>query len=62
MDWFGATDGRCFRYEAIDCVSYGPDGAHAHGPNEFVEVETLGTELMVIAQAAAELCGMSPVA
>ena len=62
VDWFGATDGRCFRYEAIDCVSYGPDGAHAHGPNEFVEVETLGTELMVIAQAAAELCGMSPVA
>lgn len=59
IGWFGATDGRCFRYEGIDCAVYGPTGAHAHGPNEFVELESLATTLLVTGMAAAELSGMS---
>ena len=55
--WFGATDARCFRYEGYDSINYGPDGLHAHGPNEYVLVDTLNTQLAVVALAVADLCG-----
>jgi succinyl-diaminopimelate desuccinylase len=56
--WFGATDARCFRYIGIDCVNYGPSGEFAHGPNEYVLVDSLDAELAVMACAAAELAAM----
>lgn len=60
-DWFGATDGRCFRLEGIDCVIYGPAGSHAHGPNEYVVLDSLDTQLAVVANAVLELCRASSV-
>lgn len=55
VDWYGATDGRLFRYEGIDTVNYGPVGAHAHGANEYVEVASLMTQLQVITASALDL-------
>jgi acetylornithine deacetylase/succinyl-diaminopimelate desuccinylase-like protein len=52
LDYFGATDGRLFRYEGIDTVAYGPRGAHPHGSNEYVEVSSLYTQLQVLVTAA----------
>jgi acetylornithine deacetylase/succinyl-diaminopimelate desuccinylase-like protein len=55
--WFGATDARCFRYVGIDAINYGPEGNHAHGPNEFVIIDSLKTQLDVLAYSVIELCG-----
>ena len=41
VDWFGASDGRLFRYEGIEMVTYGPSGRGAHAANEYVEVPSL---------------------
>jgi acetylornithine deacetylase/succinyl-diaminopimelate desuccinylase-like protein len=56
--WFGATDARCFRYAGYDAINYGPVGLHAHGPNEFVVEESLRTQMVVLALAVADLCGI----
>lgn len=55
VDWYGATDGRLFRYEGIDTVNYGPSGAHAHGANEYVEIPSLMTQLRVFLAASMDL-------
>lgn len=55
VDWYGATDGRLFRYEGIETVNYGPSGAHAHGANEYVEIPSLMTQLRVFLTAALDL-------
>lgn len=56
--WFGASDARCFRYAGIDAVNYGPIGAGAHGPNEYVVLDSLKTQLAVVAYALADLGGI----
>lgn len=55
VDWYGATDGRLFRYEGIDVVNYGPCGQHAHGANEYVELASLVTQLRVLVTAALQV-------
>jgi succinyl-diaminopimelate desuccinylase len=45
---FGASDGRLFRYQGIDTIAYGPSGENAHGPNEYVEIDTLQTQYKVL--------------
>lgn len=37
----GATDARFYRYAGIPAVIFGPLGGHAHGPNEYVDVDSL---------------------
>jgi acetylornithine deacetylase/succinyl-diaminopimelate desuccinylase family protein len=56
--WFGATDARCFRYAGHDSINYGSDGLHAHGPNEYVTMDSLNTQLAVITHAVADLCDL----
>ena len=49
VEWAGGTDGRFYRYAGIQTVGFGPKGEHAHGPNEFVHIDSL------IAQARVSL-------
>lgn len=56
--WYGASDARCFRYVGIDAINYGPEGCHAHGPNEFVVFDSLKIQLAVVSYAVADLIGM----
>ncbi|MBA7547189.1 Succinyl-diaminopimelate desuccinylase [subsurface metagenome] len=37
----GVTDARFYRYAGIPTVIYGPRGEHSHGPNEYVEIDSL---------------------
>ena len=60
--WFGNTDGRSYRYEGYDCVAYGPAGGYAHGPDEFVLLESLRIQLAVVTYATGYLCGVSHLA
>jgi len=41
VEWAGGTDGRFYRYAGIQTVGFGPKGEHAHGPNEFVHIDSL---------------------
>ena len=41
VEWAGGTDGRFYRYAGIQTVGFGPRGEHAHGPNEFVYIDSL---------------------
>ena len=52
---FGASDGRLFRYQGIDTIAYGPSGENAHGPNEYVEIDTLETQYKVLMAALSEI-------
>lgn len=52
VDWFGASDGRLFRYEGIDMVTYGPGGRGAHAANEYVEVPSLTVQAKTCVAAA----------
>ncbi len=47
MDWAGGTDGRFYRYAGIQTIGFGPSGAHAHGPDEFVNVDSLVSQARV---------------
>lgn len=55
VDWFGASDGRLFRQEGIDMVTYGPSGRGAHAANEYVEVPSLAVQARTCAAAVALL-------
>ena len=37
----GVTDARFYRYTGMPTIIYGPFGEHAHGPNEYVNVDSL---------------------
>jgi len=47
VDWAGGTDGRFYRFEGIPTVGFGPVGNSAHGPNEYVEIDTVVTQAKV---------------
>jgi len=47
VEWAGGTDGRFYRYAGIQTVGFGPKGEHAHGPNEFVYVDSLVSQARV---------------
>ena len=47
VEWAGGTDGRFYRYSGIQTVGFGPKGEHAHGPNEFVYVDSLVAQARV---------------
>ncbi len=52
VDWFGVSDGRFFRYEGIDMVTYGPSGRGAHAANEYVEIPSLTAQARTCVGAA----------
>ncbi len=41
VEWAGSTDGRLYREIGIQTVGFGPIGSGAHGPDEFVFVDSL---------------------
>jgi len=41
VEWAGSTDGRLYRQAGIQTIGFGPVGFGAHGPDEFVYVDTL---------------------
>ncbi|NQS88191.1 M20 family metallopeptidase [Patescibacteria group bacterium] len=43
----GVTDARFYRYAGIPTIIYGPLGEHAHGPNEYVDVDSLEKQAKV---------------
>jgi acetylornithine deacetylase/succinyl-diaminopimelate desuccinylase-like protein len=43
----GVTDARFYRYAGIPTINYGPFGEHAHGPNEYVDVDSLAKQATV---------------
>ncbi len=47
VEWAGGTDGRFYRYARIPTVGFGPMGEHAHGPDEFVYVDSLLSQAKV---------------
>jgi acetylornithine deacetylase/succinyl-diaminopimelate desuccinylase-like protein len=59
VDWFGATDGRFFRMQGIEAISYGPAGSGAHGSNEYVEIPSLTIQLKVLVATVLDLLGGS---
>jgi acetylornithine deacetylase/succinyl-diaminopimelate desuccinylase-like protein len=55
VEWAGGTDGRFYRYAGIQTIGFGPSGAHAHGPDEFVYVDSLVSQARVYLALALEL-------
>lgn len=47
VEWAGGTDGRHYREVGVETVGFGPKGEHAHGPNEFVDVNSLEVQAKV---------------
>jgi succinyl-diaminopimelate desuccinylase len=41
VEWAGSTDGRLYRLAGIQTIGFGPVGFGAHGPDEFVYVDSL---------------------
>jgi acetylornithine deacetylase/succinyl-diaminopimelate desuccinylase-like protein len=41
VEWAGSTDGRLYRQIGIQTIGFGPIGSGAHGPDEFVYVDSL---------------------
>jgi len=41
VEWAGSTDGRLYRQAGIQTIGFGPIGFGAHGPDEFVFVDSL---------------------
>ena len=41
VDRAGVTDARFYRYAGIPTIIFGPAGKHAHGPNEYVDIDSL---------------------
>lgn len=59
VDWAGGTDGRFYRYAGIQTVGFGPKGEHAHGPDEFVYVDSLVEQAKVYLAVVLSLAEMS---
>jgi acetylornithine deacetylase/succinyl-diaminopimelate desuccinylase-like protein len=55
VEWAGGTDGRFYRYAGIQTIGFGPSGKHAHGPDEFVYVESLVSQARVYLTLALEM-------
>jgi succinyl-diaminopimelate desuccinylase len=55
IEWAGGTDGRHYRYSGIETIGFGPNGEHAHGPDEFVYVDTLVDQAKVYLALALDL-------
>jgi acetylornithine deacetylase len=41
VEWAGCTDGRLYRQAGMQTIGFGPIGFGAHGPDEFVLVDSL---------------------
>lgn len=55
VEWAGVTDGRFYRYAGIPTVGFGPVGEHAHGPDEFVYLDSLEAQARVYIAAVLDL-------
>ncbi len=53
--WAGSTDGRLYRQIGIQTIGFGPIGAGAHGPDEFVFIDSLVKTAKVWVAVALEL-------
>ncbi|UCH57613.1 MAG: M20/M25/M40 family metallo-hydrolase, partial [Candidatus Bathyarchaeota archaeon] len=57
VEWAGGTDGRFYRYAGIQTIGFGPKGEHAHGPDEFVCVDSLVSQARVYLALTLDLAG-----
>jgi succinyl-diaminopimelate desuccinylase len=57
VEWAGGTDGRFYRYAGIQTVGFGPKGEHAHGPDEFVYIDSLVAQARVYVATVLTLAG-----
>ncbi|MFO7769199.1 MAG: M20 family metallopeptidase [bacterium] len=57
-DWGGATDARYFRKLGIPMVIFGPTGAGAHAPDEYVDLSSLGAVAEVYRRTFARSLGI----
>ena len=55
VEWAGCTDGRFYRFKGIQTIGFGPRGEHAHGPDEYVYVDSLVSQARVYLALALEL-------
>ncbi len=55
VEWAGGTDGRIYRKHGIQTIGFGPRGEHAHGPDEFVYVDSLMEQARVYLALVSEL-------
>jgi acetylornithine deacetylase len=55
VTWAGSTDGRLYRQAGIQTIGFGPMGQGAHGPDEFVYVDSLVNTAKVWVAVALEL-------
>ena len=53
--WAGSTDGRLYRQAGIQTIGFGPMGFGAHGPDEFVFIDSLVKTAKVWVAVALEL-------
>jgi succinyl-diaminopimelate desuccinylase len=53
----GISDARFFAALGIPTIDFGPKGGNMHGPNEFVQVESLSLLSRFYSRLAEELCG-----
>lgn len=57
VTWAGSTDGRLYRQAGIQTIGFGPIGFGAHGPDEFVFIDSLGKTARVWVAVVHELAG-----
>lgn len=43
LDWAGGTDAKYYRKLGVPTVIYGPLGGRRHGPNEYIQIDSLET-------------------
>jgi acetylornithine deacetylase/succinyl-diaminopimelate desuccinylase len=55
VTWAGSTDGRLYRQEGMQTIGFGPIGFGAHGPDEFVYIDSLIKTAKVWVAVAYEL-------
>jgi acetylornithine deacetylase/succinyl-diaminopimelate desuccinylase-like protein len=60
VEWAGSTDGRLYRQAGIPTIGFGPVGFGAHGPDEFVYVDSLVKQARVYAALIGALTRPAP--
>ena len=60
VEWAGSTDGRLYRQLGIQTIGFGPVGFGAHGPDEFVYVDSLVKQARVYAALVGALTEPRP--
>ena len=55
----GADDGRFTKHFGFPSVSFGPSGGHAHGVDEYVELDSVAATAKAVALATLNWCSLA---